>query len=135
MMLLVTPAELIDVDFIKPKHRNSKNVHYEEQDSGSVLPAKKTEVTTGPQDVSGISAETSYHSLYKLALKAYLFTIVPGFERQQGQGSIENTKQVTLSNPQIVESTAIPTDDPEQMTMKLLKICCVHKLKQQLLWQ
>ena len=47
-MLLVTPAELIDVDFIKRKHRNSKNVRYEEQDSGSVLPAKKTEVTTGP---------------------------------------------------------------------------------------
>ena len=48
MMLLVTPAELIDVDFIKPKHRNSKNVCYEEQDSGSVLPTKNTEVTTGP---------------------------------------------------------------------------------------
>ena len=50
-MLQVTPAELIDVAFTKPKHKNSKStVHYEEQNSASVLPVKKTKVTTGPQD-------------------------------------------------------------------------------------
>ena len=65
MILQVTPAELIDVDFTKPKHRNSKNtVHYEELNSANVLPAKKTKVTTGPQDVPKISAETLYHSIY-----------------------------------------------------------------------
>ena len=58
-MLQVIPAELIDVDFRKPKHRNSKStMHYEEQDSANALLVKKTKVTTGPQDVPKISAET-----------------------------------------------------------------------------
>ena len=113
-MLQVTPAELIDVDFTKPKHRNSiSTVHYEEQNSASVLPVKKAKVTTGPQNVPKISAETLYHSICKSAPQACLFTIVPGFERQQGQRSVENTRQVALSE-QTMEPISVPTDDPEQ---------------------
>ena len=111
------PAELIEVNFTKPKHRNSKStVYYEEQNSTSILPAKKTNVTTGPLDVPKISAETLYHNIYKSAPQACLFTIVSGFERQQGQRSVKNTRQVALSE-QTVEPIAVPTDDPEQSTI------------------
>ena len=115
----MTPAELIDVDFRKPKHRprNSESiVSSNEQDSASVLPAKKTKVATGLQDVPKISAETLYHSLYKSAPQACLFTIVPSFERQQGQGSVETTQQVALSK-QTVEPITASSDDAEQLTV------------------
>ena len=45
ILFQVTPVELIDVEFIKPKH--SKNP--EHQDDTSVLPAKRMKVTGGPQ--------------------------------------------------------------------------------------
>ena len=87
-MLQVTPAELIDVDFRKPKHRNSKStVHYEEQDSASALPVKKTKVTTGPQDVPKIGAETFiivYTSQHRKLAYLPLFLVLR-YSRTRGQ--------------------------------------------------
>ena len=127
LMLQVTPAELIDVDFRKPKRMNSKSVaSADEQDTVSVFPTKKTKVATGPQDVPKISAETLYRSIYKSAPQACLFTIVPGFERQQGQGSIENTQQVALSEQTVepmnvladdLKWPTVLTDDPEELAV------------------
>ena len=56
----VTPVELIDIEFIKPKH--SKNP--EHQDNTSVLPAKRMKVTGGPQNRPKIKAETLHNIAY-----------------------------------------------------------------------
>ena len=60
----VTPVELIDVEFIKPKH--SKNP--EHQDDTSVLPAKKMKVTGGSQNCPKIKAETLHNIAYSYEL-------------------------------------------------------------------
>ena len=46
VMFQVTPAELIDIEFIKPKH--IKN--HEQQDNASALQAKRMKVTGGPAE-------------------------------------------------------------------------------------
>ena len=46
VMFQVTPAELIDIEFIKPKH--IKN--HEQQDNTSALQAKRMKVTGGPAE-------------------------------------------------------------------------------------
>ena len=59
ILFQVTAAELIDVEFIKPKH--SKNP--EHQDDTSVLPDKGMKVTGGPQDLPKIKVETQHNSI------------------------------------------------------------------------
>lgn len=99
---------ILRYDFTKPKHKKSKCTEHsdEEDSSASVLPAKRTKLATGPQHLPKISAEALYHSIYNSAPQACLFTIVPGFERQQDQGSPGNTQQIVLSE-QIVEPVMI----------------------------
>ena len=67
ILFQLTPAELIDIEFIKPKH--SKNP--EHQDDTSVLPAKRMKVTGGPQDLPKIKAETLHYSIYELVPQLY----------------------------------------------------------------
>ena len=116
----MTPAELIDIDFTKPKHKKSKcTEHFDEEDnSASVLPAKRTKLATGPQHLPKISVEALYHNIYKSAPQACLFTIVPGFERQQDQGSPGDTQQIVLSE-QTVEPVTALTDNFEQLTVPI----------------
>ena len=59
ILFQVTAAELIDIEFIKPKH--SKNPEY--QDDTSVLPANRMKVTGAPQDLLKIKVETQHNSI------------------------------------------------------------------------
>ena len=74
LFILVKPAEVMNIEFVKPKHAR-KQKHSSTQHS---MQSKLTKVFTGPHVSSKKQKRDWTDGLYQLVPNACLYTVVPG---------------------------------------------------------